>query len=460
MGDDRTVTRQAERGGAAEANTALLTAVYPPGLEWRVELPDQVVEIGRQKGTGGMPALEHPTVSRAHLSLRPDPETGLHRVRDLGSHNGSRLGGVTLSADDEMGLSDGAVVQIGDVLMIYELAGDVVADAVAEAAVDRETIPGRAVEISRIRGHIARAAADPAPLLLIGETGTGKEWIAREAHRLSGRGGDLVAVNCAALSPQLVESQLFGHVRGAFTGATADQRGFFRAADGGTLLLDEIGELPAELQPKLLRVLQEREVRPVGSTEAMPVDVRVIAATNRDLALMVNAGTFRRDLYARLALWEIELPPLRRRRVDVLDWVDRLHRRWREQRGGQARSSAALELSPDAAAALVLHPWPENLRGVERLVHTLAPLERRIVHSDLPGWITDPPTAHRPAAAESPEPRPTRSIPGAEEFAAALEELDGNISAMAKRFGRDRRQIYRWIESYGLAQRRQELLDK
>ena len=461
MANDRTLTRQPERSETAPSPTALLTAVFPGDLQWRIAVPDRVIEIGRQSSSEGVPPLLHPTVSRAHISLRPDPASGLHLARDLGSHNGSRCGGMPLT-EDEAPLRDGSLLQIGDVLLVYEV-DDLGDRMVAGALVDRGSIPGRSIEIARVRSHVARAAPDPAPLLLVGETGTGKEWIAREAHRLSGRDGDFLAVNCAALSPQLIESQLFGHVRGAFTGAEAGQPGFFRAANGGTLLLDEIGEMPLELQPKLLRVLQEQAVQPVGGTSSIPIDVRVIAATNRDLAQMVEAGSFRRDLYARLALWELELPPLRQRRVDILDWVERLHRRWHARRDGSKREEDVepIDLSADAASAIVLHSWPENLRGIERLVHAIAPIKGRVGHGDLPAWITDRPTVQTTALAPEPQPsRPAkRPIPDPEEFSAALEELRGNISAMAKRFGRDRRQIYRWIESYGLEKRRQELLD-
>src|SRR5262249_13842254 len=153
-----------------------------------------------------------------------------------------------------------------------------------ESAADGDALPGRSAAATALRAALAEAASDQAPVLLVGETGVGKERAAEELHRLSGRAGPLVRVNCAALAPQLVEDQLFGHVRGAFTGAGDDQPGLLRAADGGTLVLDEVGELPAELQPKLLRALEERQVAPLGSTRAVRVDVRVVAATNRDLA--------------------------------------------------------------------------------------------------------------------------------------------------------------------------------
>jgi transcriptional regulator with GAF, ATPase, and Fis domain len=294
---------------------------------------------------------------------------------------------------------------------------------------------------------VARAAPDPSPALIIGETGTGKELIAAEMHRLSGRRGELVAINCAAISPQLIESQLFGHVRGAFTGAGEANTGLVRAARGGTLFLDEIGELPLELQAKLLRVIQEGEVLPVGGTQATKVDVRVIAATNRDLEADAEAGLFRRDLYARLALWVVRVPPLRERRVDVISWFERLHRRWLERRGRSPAAGGTLAFEPNAAEALILNAWPENLRGVDRLVHQHGTMTRPLTVADLPPWL-----AARPGSMVSTPPPERRVIPAPTkaELEQALMET-GSVRATAKRYGRDRRQIYRWMEAFGIA---------
>ena len=255
-------------------------------------------------------------------------------------------------------------------------------------------------------------AADPSPVLLTGATGTGKEFIAREIHRLSGRSGKLVAVNCAVLNPQLVESQLFGHVRGAFTGAHTDQPGLFRSAEGGTLMLDEIGELPLDLQPKLLRVLQEKEVCPIGGTRNVAVDVRVIAATNRDLPALVESGGFRQDLHARLALWEIRVPSLQRRRADVLLWLERLLARWRAAR--ELAAVPALALDAQAAEALLLQTWPDNLRGMDRLVHAVGEVAgtgRALALGDLPPWVLEAPSRGpaRPSRRGVPRPRKQRA---------------------------------------------------
>ena len=439
---DSTFSMKGGGDDAAASSDAFLVAVHPPDITWRLELGEATpVVIGREE-------LGHGTVSRRHVEIRWERGAG-HVAVDLGSHNGSRLAGARLG-DRAAALEDGAVLQLGEVFLVYQRAGGAAAGAGEEAA---EAIPGRAAAVCKLRRQVIRAASDPSPVLLLGETGTGKERIAREIHRLSGRPGPLVAINCAALSPQLVESQLFGHLRGAFTGATAASEGLFRAADRGTLFLDEIGELPADLQPKLLRALQEGEVLAVGATTGLPVDVRVVAATNRDLPDEVDAGRFRRDLYARLAMWELRVPPLRERRVDLFDWIERLHRAWRAARPGTAASLPGL--LPDAVEAVLLHPWMDNLRGLDRLVHTLATMSTRgpLARRDLPVWLSAPPeTDPAEAAPASPRaggvPAPTR-----DEFIAAHGELGGNVRALARRFNRDRRQIYRWIEAYGLPRR-------
>jgi transcriptional regulator with GAF, ATPase, and Fis domain len=344
-----------------------------------------------------------------------------------------------------------------------------------------------------------RAAVDAGAVLVIGETGTGKERIASEIHRLSGRPGPLVPVNCAALSPQLVESQLFGHSRGAFTGASAAQEGLFRAAEGGTLFLDEVGELPLDLQPKLLRAIEQREVQPVGSVRPLKVDVRIVAATNRDLATAASAGgAFRADLYARLSIWELHLPPLRQRRVDLFMWIDLIHRRWAAERGGVP----PLTFTADAAESMLGFGWPLNLRGVERLIHEIARADDDaaadpVTPARLPSWLapllparvsatlpvhaapdaaaplgpssvkaTAPGEAHAPPASRG-QPRDADAdadataaaaarlpVPTRDEFTAAFERLDGSVRGLAKHFGRDRRQIYRWLTSYGLKERR------
>ena len=457
-----TVTGARGRQARRAPPGAVLHVAFPSELRRTFTLRQAETTVGRDPGLDGL-LLEHGTISRQHAVLTFSAADGAHAVRDLGSRNGTWVDGVR-ATDSPRALVTGSVLRLGDTLLVYDQEpSDADADAGAGAGaqtVPRDALPGNAAAVRALRSQVGRAAPDPAPVLIIGETGTGKERIAHELHRLSGRTGKLVALNCAALSGQLVESQLFGHVKGAFTGADQAQPGLFRAADRGTLFLDEIGDLPPELQPKLLRALQEGEVLPVGATQPVRVDVRVVAATHRDLARAAAAGGFREDLYARLAIWELRVPALRERRADLLDWVDRFHAAWAARRapGGAtaAATSAPLRFDADAAEALLRFAWPLNLRGIERLVHELGSSARAgsvIAASALPAWLTV--AAANPApAAEAPAATPSAEVPTRDEFTRAFEELGGSVHALARRFGRDRRQIYRWLEAHGLAARR------
>ena len=211
--------------------------------------------------------------------------------------------------------------------------------------------------------QLDRLAPSEATVLIVGESGTGKELVARRVHERSGRRGPFVAVNCGALTESLAESELFGHEGGSFTGAAASRIGWFEAAEGGTLLLDEVSELPAELQVKILRVLQEREVVRVGSRHARRIDVRVVAASNVDLATAVMEGRFRADLYYRLNVASVSLPALRERRGDILPLAEH----FLSKHGERLRSRAAY-LTADAKRALLAHAWPGNIRELENVI--------------------------------------------------------------------------------------------
>ena len=243
----------------------------------------------------------------------------------------------------------------------------------------------RSQAMKTLLGQARRVAAVDTGLLLQGESGVGKERIARFIHDASARqAGPFVAINCAAVPESLIESELFGHARGSFTGATSDRAGLFEAARGGTLLLDEVAELPLPMQSKLLRVLQEREVRRVGENKTRPVDARVIAATLRDLAAEVKAGRFREDLFFRLRVIELQIPPLRERAEDILPLA-----RQALARSAEREKLPLKELSPEAARRVLAHPWPGNVRellnAMERAL-VLAP-GKRIEASDLPGDV-------------------------------------------------------------------------
>lgn len=212
--------------------------------------------------------------------------------------------------------------------------------------------------------HIERVAPTEATVLIQGETGTGKELVARCIHELSGRTGPFVAVNCGALTQSLADSELFGHQAGSFTGASETRVGWFEAANSGTLLLDEVGDLPLSLQVKLLRVLQEREVVPVGSRKAVPLDVRFIAASNVELSRAVAAGNFRPDLYYRLNVVDISLPPLRERPEDILPLVEHFLQQY-----ARRLQIPVPDLLPRTRSALTHYAWPGNIRELENVVH-------------------------------------------------------------------------------------------
>jgi two-component system, NtrC family, response regulator GlrR len=459
---DETIQRPMGRDKDDRPASARLVVSYPPGLRASVPLGTGELVLGRKPGERGH-TLDDPTVSRRHFAVRWAAEQREHVGLDLGSRNGSRVEGRDQPLDAApRPLEDGDVIRAGDVIMVYERGPAL--DKRDDERVDGEAVPGTAATTVQLRSQLAVAATDPSSVLLIGETGTGKEYLAREIHRLSGRNGTLVAVNCAALSPQLIESQLFGHAKGAFTGAQTAHDGLFRAADGGTIFLDEIGELPRELQPKLLRVLQEGEVHPVGETRPVHVDVRVVSATLQHLSAMVDEGTFRLDLYARLSPWEIRVPALRDRRADIIGWIERLHSVWYARRG-KGGGEAGPALDANSAERILLHDWIDNIRGLDRLVHRMCSdpdsgvdlrvllstsssivLPRRKRSSSVPSSST-PSVSAKPRSSDAGVKLPK---PSKDELIAALEAHEGSVRATAKYFGRDRRQIYRWLDQYGL----------
>jgi DNA-binding NtrC family response regulator len=308
---------------------------------------------------------------------------------------------------------------------------------------------GRTPAMVEVYKTIARAAPGLSTVLILGESGTGKELVARAIHRHSPRRDrQFVAVDCTALTETLLESELFGHVKGSFTGAVHDVPGLFAEADGGTIFLDEIGEITPPLQAKLLRVLQEHEVRPVGGSQWRAVDVRVVAATNRDLAGAVNDGQFREDLYYRLKVVTIQLPPLRERREDIPLLVDHLVRRAGVQCGRPVSA-----VSDAALAALRIYDWPGNVRELSHV------LERSVAlaHDAVIG-IDDLPPELRGAPATSTPGDLIGDSPTLEELKKryirrVLERSGGNISRAAAILGLERRSLYRMLQRYRIAPR-------
>lgn len=283
-------------------------------------------------------------------------------------------------------------------------------------------------------------------VLISGASGTGKEVLARYIHGLSDRnGGPFISINCGALPENLLESELFGHVKGSFTGAVRDKQGLFVAAEAGTFFLDEVGEMTAATQVKLLRVLQEREVVPVGSTEPIPVDVRIIAATNRDLEEEIRRGSFRSDLYYRLNVITLHLPPLNERREDIPILADHFLTRFAAR-----REKSPTRLSAEALSALQAYDWPGNVRELENALERAAVLSKdgEIPASALPARVTA--EKQRPLVADTLPPNPTLEIIERAYVLWVLQSEGGNKSRAAEVLGIDPSTLYRKLLRYGI----------
>lgn len=323
---------------------------------------------------------------------------------------------------------------------------------------------GSSEAMAQVRERIEQAAPTPATVLIQGPSGTGKELVARAIHALSPRAqGPFVAVHCAALAPSLLESELFGHVKGAFTGANEERKGRFELADGGTLFLDEIGEISLATQVKLLRVLETQKFERVGGTKTLAVDVRVVAATNRDLKAMAEAGTFREDLYYRLNVINIRIPPLRERREDIPLIIDHYLKKCAADNG-----RPVIHCGSEALATLSAYDWPGNVRElrncVERMVvfaqgSTLTlndvPVDIRRALSEQFSQAAAPTSSAAPASAASaavPAPEPGLDIHENEKalIIKALEECGGNRSQAAIRLRISRRTLHRKLNEYGI----------
>jgi transcriptional regulator of acetoin/glycerol metabolism len=368
-------------------------------------------------------------------------------IEDQGSRNGTWVDGDRVTravlAVDEMFELGHTLFRVRDALAMPPGSPPDLDIASPEPRAHATLDPSFAAGIA----SLTRVAPTEVPILLLGESGAGKEVLARWVHAHTGRAGPFVAVNCGAIPESLVESQLFGHVKGAFSGAVRDEAGFVRSAEGGTLLLDEIADLPKPSQAALLRMLQEREVVPVGAARPIKVDVRVVAATHQALEAMVARGDFRRDLFARVAGFTVTLPALRDRRDDLGILVAALL-----PKVARARASE-VTLSPDVGRALLRYEWPLNVRELEQCLAASVALAPdgviRVAHL--------PPSVARvldaPLVVEEGRTRVALSERDARLRLELLEQLarhDGNLADVAREMGKARMQIHRWCHRFGI----------
>jgi transcriptional regulator with GAF, ATPase, and Fis domain len=398
--------------------------------------------------------LSDPTVSRYHLEIRLLSDGIL--VRDLDSTNGTTYEG---SRVKELILKGSSTVRAGKTELALVL-GDETVDVAPSSQPQFGGVVGESMAMRRLFGLLARVAPTDATVLMEGETGTGKEVLAEAIHRHSQRAQKpFVVVDCSAIPRELIEAELFGHTKGAFTGAVANRAGYFEEADGGTIFLDEVGELELDLQPKLLRVLDRRELRRVGEVKPRPIDVRVVAATNRDLRAMVKEGKFREDLYFRLAVVSVPIPSLRERRDDIPLLVAHFIRHMGRK---------DFRLSTGTMERLQAYEWPGNVRELRNLV------ERAVSLSDenqaIPNSLSEgrglggaqTPAGQVSLPAGSPSGKELVELPFKEAKGMLIEAFEreylvnlldrhsGNISRAALEAGIDRNYIHRLIKKYGL----------
>jgi two-component system response regulator GlrR len=433
-----------------------------PTLRWTDASGARTTVLKERSMVGSAPnaglVIADRTVSRIHAELEPRDDGAW--VRDLGSRNGTFVEGVLITGAR---IPDGGKVRFGstEVVFDYALAEDPV-DLWEEPSFGR--LLGASIPMRQLFAYIARIAPSDSPVLIEGETGTGKELVAHAIHDASPRASKpFVIVDCAALPENLIESELFGHAKGAFTGALRTRIGAIESADGGTVFLDEIGELPLAMQPHLLRVLETGTIRMVGETARKKVDVRFISATHRDIRTMVNAGAFREDLYFRLAVLPVAVPPLRERRDDIPSLV-------------QAFLPKGVLASPEVLRELLKRPWLGNVRELRNFVHRAAAIgTHKALHMSLEaGSASDGriPLAGSetriPAAAplEPPAEPLLSSVSFDGDYKTFREQWTGlgereylkrllvrhgrNVAAAAREAGVDRTYIYRLIRNHAL----------
>jgi transcriptional regulator with PAS, ATPase and Fis domain len=443
------------KGNREETLSLNAASLTPEGSAWLiVETPGAA---GRPVVIGSEPLIlgssedcnvriEDPHVSRRHAEIQRG--AGGVVLRDLGSRNGTLVGRIAVK---EVVLSSGAEIRLGTTTLRFEMGGEagrlghLVNDPVreqelAEAPSQFGAAIGASTPLRRVFALLARLAPTELTITLIGETGTGKDVLARAVHEASARARQpFVVFDCGAVAPNLIESELFGHVKGAFTGAVAERQGAFERAQGGTLFLDEIGELSLELQPKLLRVLEQRRLRRVGGGEDRPVDVRIVAATNRDLEAQVRNAAFRQDLYFRLSTAVLHVPPLRERAVDLPALVAHF----------VAELGRPLSVTPETMQVLAGYEWPGNVRELKNVVTAAAAL--------VEGETLEPrhliffrPQRRRPSIPRLP--LAGQSLEAIEKAAIdqTLRQFDGNRTKAARALGIASSTLYEKIKKYDL----------
>jgi transcriptional regulator with GAF, ATPase, and Fis domain len=412
----------------------------------------QTVVVGRRVRVGKAPdndlVLPDDTVSRHHCELERRGDCVF--VKDLGSTNGTRIAGSKIA---EALAPPGSILRFGEVEVVVRASPQQVDVLPSEEPRFGPAI-GESLAMRTVFGMLQRIAPTDGTVLLEGETGTGKDVLARAIHLASPRAKQpLVIIDCGAVSYNLIESEIFGHERGAFTGAIAARRGAFENAEGGTLFLDEVGELPIDIQPKLLRVLESREFRRVGGNKTLRADVRVIAATKRDLKREVERGKFREDLYFRLAVVPIVVPPLRTRREDIRGLVHL----FLEQSSQNDATLGALSMADEAISALTAHDWPGNVRELRNVLERAIYLARAAGESEVK-LVTLPASADRGSDFYSFQPgrsyRDTRTRFESEFERRYVKWLlgrhSGNISAAAREAQMDRKYLYDLAKKHGM----------
>jgi two-component system, NtrC family, response regulator GlrR len=415
-----------------------LEVVAGPDAGKIIELAQPTIMIGR---TGADLNLTDPKISGLHAELRLQADG--YRIRDLGSTNGTHVRGVRVV---DGFIAPGATIQIGKSAIVFDPLDDAVSVPLWHES-RLHTLIGGSAAMRHMFDMINRFAQSDATVLIQGETGAGKEGVADAIHQCSPRrDGPFVVLDCSAIPEQLFEDQIFGHEQGAFTGAGKATIGVFEAAHGGTLFLDEIGELPLDVQAKLLRAVETRKVRRIGSTKVIASDVRIIAATNRDLATEVNRGTFRSDLFYRLSVAKLSVPALRERREDIPLLVEHFLRQLTATIGNKDP-----RLPDDFAARAQRHAWPGNVRELRNAVERACLLPN---HPQL-GFEAPPKKEGAFGDVDIDVPFKVAKQKLVDEFdrrylEALLEAHDNNISAAARAAGIERMSIYKMIRRLGL----------